>query len=569
MKVVTYRITLLEPALVTEMSRDPNSDVAAPYLPGTALRGAIIGKYIQQERRANPTYELKADGTNERRLFFDNQTRFLNGYLSLKNKRSLPTPRSWHQEKHDVAVQSDVWRAEVFDFAVDERQTLEQPQGIGASFFLPFSNGSLVAPRRSLTVHTARTRRFGRAVSPTNNSSFDKNKGDTVGAVYRYDSLASNQTFAAAILCEDDSDAATLATLLKGVNENREETLLGGSRTGGYGLALFHHIDTVNSDEWHEYESFGDDIDDPDVSSTPVNTKREIAITFLSDVLVRDANGQPVVDEEAVRQAIIDKLPGVSLTPLKERIFMRGRVVGGFNRKWGLPLPQTLVIQMGSVFVFEADNLAEKSLTVLLWQGIGERRTEGFGRIAVDWHSRSSFTPGAPPPRESEPRLTLEGESKTTAQEMAARLLRKKLGEQLIAKAGEITLHNPPHNSQLARMRNVIHAQLMSNAPSLARVQEYLADIKKRTTARKQFEDASHGSDSLVIWLETHLKFEKPDDAETMRKFEELFDLSGSAYKPTVGGEVALLTTEMCREYMLRFIDAVLARAAKDKRKEN
>jgi len=573
MKVVTYCITLLEPTLVTEINRDPNSDVASPYLPGSALRGALIGKYIQQQRRVNSAYELQADSANERRLFFDNQTRFLNGYLYLEETRSLPTPRSWQQEKHAAAVQSEAVRAEIYDFAVDESQTLEQPQGVGAPFYLPFSNGSLVAPRRHLAVHTARTRRFGRAVG-ADNSSFEK--GDTVGAVYRYDSLAANQTFAAAILCEDDADAARLEALLKGANENEEQTVLGGSRSGGYGLARFHTIDIMDVDKWHEYESSraadDDRADDTSAGSSAsvnaVKTKREISVTLLSDVIVRDANGQSVVDAEAVRTAIADKLAGASLISIEERIFMRGRVIGGFNRKWGLPLPQTLAMQMGSVFVFDADNLDEKGLAALAWQGIGERRAEGFGRIAFDWHNRSSFTPDAHPSREVEPKQSLEGESKSTAQRMAARVLRKKLDDQITAKVIDISFGNPPHNSQLARLRNVIHAQLMSHTPSLAKVQEYLDDIKQRTKAHEQFKNASHGGETLMSWLKKHLDFEKADDAETISEFEILFGLSGTGYVPKVGGEEAQLTTALSREYMLKFIDAVLARAAKDKRPE-
>ncbi len=100
----------------------------------------------------------------------------------------------------------------------------------------------------------------------------------------------------------------------------------------------------------------------------------------------------------------------------------------------------------------------------------------------------------------------------------------------------------------------------------LATVQAYLDDIKKRSTANKQFEITSHGGDTLMSWLEKHLDFEKADDAETIRGFEILFGLSG--YMPKVGGEEAQLTTALSREYMLKFIDAVLARAAKDKRTE-
>ena len=46
MKVINYRIDLLEPTLVTSLQGDPNSAVAFDYLPGSVLRGILIGKYL-------------------------------------------------------------------------------------------------------------------------------------------------------------------------------------------------------------------------------------------------------------------------------------------------------------------------------------------------------------------------------------------------------------------------------------------------------------------------------------------------------------------------------------------
>src|SRR5262245_29272702 len=75
-KIITYHITLLEPTLVTALEGDPNSAVAFPYLPGSTLRGAVIGKYLRHEQLR------QLDSTDEqvRRLFFDATTRYLNGY---------------------------------------------------------------------------------------------------------------------------------------------------------------------------------------------------------------------------------------------------------------------------------------------------------------------------------------------------------------------------------------------------------------------------------------------------------------------------------------------------------
>src|SRR3989442_206739 len=95
MKVLTYRIVLQEPALVTGLVGDPNSAVAESHLPGSVLRGALIGRYL----RASGRKELDAANGAERRLFLSGETRFLNGYPTEQERRTLPVPLSWHREK--------------------------------------------------------------------------------------------------------------------------------------------------------------------------------------------------------------------------------------------------------------------------------------------------------------------------------------------------------------------------------------------------------------------------------------------------------------------------------------
>ncbi len=105
MKVINYRIDLLEPTLVTSLQGDPNSAVAFDYLPGSVLRGILIGKYLGSKSAD------ASDGTL-RRLFFDGTTRYLNGYpLDAYDHPGLPVPVSWQQVKDDRR------KIEIFDFA--------------------------------------------------------------------------------------------------------------------------------------------------------------------------------------------------------------------------------------------------------------------------------------------------------------------------------------------------------------------------------------------------------------------------------------------------------------------
>jgi CRISPR-associated protein Csx10 len=533
MKAILYRIKLLEPTLVTALEGDPNEGVAVSCLPGSVLRGAVIARYL----RSNNLNQLDAADPTVRRLFFDGTTRYLNGYpLDHLGERTLPTPLSWQREKGN--------ETEIFDFAIEEPGGDEkQWQGVSQPFCSLGQQDEgkqevrLVQPERHIAVHTARTRRFGRAM-PMN--VLDPSKGDTPGAVYRYDALAAGQSFEAVVLCDNDADADTIRALLEG------EAALGGSRSAGYGRVRFHDVREVEN--WREVaEPIVPDVDG------------KLIVTLLSDALLRDENGQFSADPRIITN-VLSKYLGVSLTLRKA--FLRGTVVGGFNRKWGLPLPQSLAVAMGSVFVYGPPNCGLDKLRALEMQGIGERRAEGFGRLAINWlreaewkvdltaASRTISAAGIPPGSESERLL----------KQMAERMLRQRLDERLIAKVHAIEINNQPSNAQLHRLRHIIHDELMKPEPNPRRVLAFLGDVKERNTARKQFQRARIGTRTLLEWMEETLK---ANDGQ----WNSLFGWQPSDL-PQVGGVKAELTHTLRTEYILRFIDAVLARAAKKGRRE-
>jgi CRISPR-associated protein Csx10 len=538
MKVITYRIELLEPTLVTALQGDPNEGVAFDYIPGSALRGAIIKKYLQ----VNRLNDLDAADLDIRRLFFDGTTRYFNGYpFDRLGKRTLPTPLSWHREKGD--------EQEIFDFAVEPLDISDdkQWQWVGKPFCSlgePEEEGKqkvrLVQPERHIAVHTARTRRFGRAM-PAN--VLDQSKGDVPGAVYRYDALAAGQTFEAIVICSNDADAVKIRPLLS------DEVMLGGSRSGGYGRAKLEFVREDSADNWRE-------VGLPFI--TEVDGK--LIITFLSDALIRDRNGQFTADPHVVTEALSQRL-GV---PLKlQQAFLLGEIIGGFNRKWGLPLPQALALRMGSVFVFDRPDCDESKLRQLELQGIGERRAEGFGRVAVNWHTEPELKvdPTRPTPSIAAGAIPSGSDSERLLKRMAERLLRRRLDERLVAKANEINIVNPPHNSQLSRLRNILHDELMKEVPDPQRVRDFLKRVEERNAARKQFERARIGHTPLLKWLEETLQITDENKWKLLLGFQ-----AGDARK--VGGMGATLTDALRIEYVLRLIDAVLARAAKERRKE-
>jgi CRISPR-associated protein Csx10 len=523
MKAIRYRITLIEPTLVASFGGAPDSVEAFDYLPGSVLRGVFIGKYL----RANGGGELDIMDSETRRLFFDGSTRFLNGYpLDRLDNRMLPTPLSWRKKKDD--------ESEIFDFSIDREEG--EVKAISDPFCsLGSSDARLHQSERLLTIHTTRTRRFGRAMNTKKHKLQDD---DAPGAVYRYDALAANQVFEAAILCDRDEDADLLKEFIKG------DIFLGKSRSSGYGRASIKLCDP--DDEWREAPPYDDAHD-------------ALILTLLSDTLLRDQNGSYTADACELQRLVSERL---SVRLILRDAFVKSHIVGGFNRKWGLPLPQALALQAGSVLVFEADEApAPEKLDALLWQGIGERRTEGFGRVGVNWHTYAQVkVDDIPRSRTLQTVEIKQDKSKRIAQRMLEQLLRKRLEEKLYGYVTRFDIKDAPHKSQLSRVRAVAQQALFGEPPDPQLVRTFLQNLRPK--ARRQFEKARVGSQSLLTWITESCN---QDILQTLGFQEEEIP----KLRTSDGTLTATISPKMKAEYTLRYIDAVLARAAKLKRGES
>lgn len=528
MKVIKFRITTEEPVLVTSFQGDPNSDVSYDYIPGSTIRGFLISRYL----RAHP--ELPEDiliDQTVRSLFFETDTRFLNAYLSTDNKkhpRSLPIPLPWRHEKGD---ESCILDQSYYSNNEDEQTDSEhQPSTkklvrVGHKFcqLTKKSNIILFRPQRRINIHNQRSRKRGRATVDT-------------GQVYRYESLEAGQSFESVILCNQETDATVLEQLLK-----RSQTArIGGSRTAGYGKVTISDTLCTDVSNWTEV-------------GKPVQSriKKRVAITLLSDAIICNDYGQYVV--EAPIQAIADAM-GVEQISQAPKSYMGSTFVGGFNRKWGLPLPQVQAVAAGSVFVFPNLEITEEQAWQIEWQGIGERRNEGFGRVAVNWlPERSKFEVEKPAQTQREqPSEKLSSTSETLAQKMASRLLRQKLDLALERKLTEWPLSGEITNSQLSRLMLVANQALVEKQPDL--INQFFTNL--RSNAKTKFEAAKLGSQPLQercqTWLENPKNTLWLDQKLTIK----------------IAGITAEVTQSLGQEYALRLIIATARKGIKQAAKQ-
>lgn len=553
MKFISYQIKLLQPVLVTDLEGEPNSSVSLNYLPGSVLRGALISKFIQAQKKQSGQSGIDAEDDEMQRLFFNGATRYLNAYPVEDSQRTLPTPSSWHSKKGDE--KPVMGRPQVYDFALYDLSEEEHGERTDLKWQMrrePFCTLSgreirLLRPERRLAVHTARNRKFGRPLNPERIAEMIKNKkldkDDEAGTIYRYEALAADQTFAAVIVCEHDDDVLRLLPLLSGPAK------VGRSKLAGYGQIRFEKAEQF--DTWRE------------IPGELVSDGAKLIITLLSDALIRDKNGQFAVDRETVKEIIGKKL-GCQLELTDA--FMRGHEVGGFNRKWGMPMAQALAVRMGSVFVFKNPNCDATKLHDLEISGIGERRVDGFGRIAINWNIVEEELHFAPDSKNGLYRslsIPLDTPAAKLAGKMVERMLRQRIEDRLVAVANDLQIKDPPKRSQLSRLRNIIQDELLEQQPEPARLNGFLKSVRERKAARRQFERARIGGQPMIEWLEDTCK---KTDASS---WKALFDVKTGDLRQI--GDVAPeidQNDKLRNEYLLRYIDAALARAAKPKKEK-
>lgn len=524
MIAITFTINLIQPLLASALEGDPNSGTSFPYVPGSVIRGTIIDQYLAHQ----PAVDL-ADDTDARRYFFSGQTRYLNAYLldnTQKANRTLPTPLSWIKDKNSADNYSVVDKAHPDFVSPDSLAQFEQPKPVESAFYSSAEAGvTTYKPLKSIKVHNQRDRRAGRAT-------------DAAGAIFRYEALATGQRFGGVILCESAADADVIESLLA------EVTHMGGSRQAGYGQVEI--LDIQRPDPWQE------------AATQAVGAGATLTVTLLSDLIVRDEQGQYT---DVLPAPVLATAVGLPPETIRLRqAFKRAALVAGFNRKWGLPLPQTPAIQAGSVFIFVTDQaLAQNDLATLVANGLGERRAEGFGRIAVNgWVYTQPQFQLATTEEQERPKtelLQLSKESLRLARLMTRRHRQRTLERQLAQAINEIQLRKPPKKSQLGGLRVVLRTALAEQKTTTAL--DYLK--KMRPAGRRQFEQARmvRARQNLYDWLEAQL--------ETPSGVWELLSYQPSDHNPLKLDQTTVDDTDeqLAVTYTLRLLDGVLAKATK------
>jgi len=348
--VITYRLTLESPVVLSIPGGDPNSAETLSYISGSAVAGALAGQ-------CQPTDE-SGGMTIFQQLFLDESVRYLNAYPEGENNsRLLPPPLSLCTRKG--------YPDEIYDLAEPYSDCLIEEaddQGMAYQYqtwregYIRFANGAVKhrSAQQTSAIHHQRDRKLGRA----------KEKQDPI---FSYISLNSGERFIGKILMDDSTHSHLLVRLLE-----NNPLYLGRSRSAQYGRAM---ASVISQEECFNFIEAGKDID-------VVNPDSRLVVTLLSDYIGTDINGHPTPD--AFIPELANRLGTVLATEMVSFVGMRP--VSGYVNKWQMPRPVLPALQAGSVFVIQTGNTPSNHVHTLLWEGLGQRRAEGFGRLAFNWH---------------------------------------------------------------------------------------------------------------------------------------------------------------------------------------
>ena len=384
-KVVTYRLKLREPVILASSDGDPSTVESLPYISGSSVLGAAAQRWLRT--RQNGT-DPAVDPTFTD-CFLDGTVRWLNAYPEGRGKtRLLPIPRTLVTRKRELgSVHWSVFdqaSAEFSETRQDEPDTQWKPIGKTPFVVLSSTDDDMFAcegrdTRRSPRLHHMRDdREAGRSKD---------------GAIFSYFAIEAGESFIGHVLCDDEQQSDVVQRLLAG-----GPIALGRSRTATYGGWAEVEVWTDGASQWREVPGSVADKDEP----------KRVVVTLLSDYLGVSESGQP--EPEALEREVGAAL-GIDIAPVA--CFLAPKDVSGYVSKWRMPRPRHPAIAAGSVLVFDGVTVDRARVAALEWAGLGIRRAEGFGRVAVNWHgvlelAGSSFVrPLALTPRDDDDRRPL------------------------------------------------------------------------------------------------------------------------------------------------------------------
>lgn len=306
------------------------------YIPGSTLRGLVVNSLLSQGEKFE----------KYKRRIFSSQVQFMNAYLMIEEKELIPSLKGFYEDKKEYIGKKQIENGMVTEIAAGaKRASLGHYCYIndGCIFYTDVQTGE------DLNINTGK---------------------DSDKAIFRSQYMKKDQRFVGYINFTEDVEEE-LILLIEQVFHGI--IYIGNKRFAGYGACKC--IDTEIK-EGMPYEELRN-----------VQTSDAFFLVLLSDTVMVNEYGEMsgLYIPELEQELGCEKLEIV-------RCATSIREVYGYNRIWKGTVPSAVMYEAGSVFYIKAAGKVEaERLCSLEKKGIGIRRNEGFGQIAI-WDSYSEIT---------------------------------------------------------------------------------------------------------------------------------------------------------------------------------
>ncbi len=345
---VRYEIKLEEPVKMGKQGSQSNTQ-SLSYLTGSSLRGAILGKFIsvwckgfQGDLSREPEY---------RDTLFKN-TYFFDAYPKFEKTSMIPVPELFYADKHELRrAMREEEKSGKNVFAI---------HGYGALHEKPAEGENSVDVGRYCLFSEKKMRT--KAVKKTANLHIALDDGINGAQMFEYEAIAAGQVFEGILCCGTLEDAKKYRDILQ-----NEVFYLGGSKGSGYGRC---RIGNARLAEWEEIRQ--------EFPAGRTGQEGTLVVYALSNLILTDEWGSPT---GKIREGFWEEKLGISGVKL-EKSFVSTILTSGFNHTWRAGQVQQTAVRAGSVFIYSyTGSLDLQNAAQLEEEGVGLRRTEGFGRI--------------------------------------------------------------------------------------------------------------------------------------------------------------------------------------------
>jgi len=509
-KFYPFKIKLKSPVIITTPRGDPNSANCLPYVTGSSIRGALAELFIDNKELF---YKIILSG----------KINFLNCYPYENNARVLPLPASL-RKKEEEADNKLISPIDLLGYSCEGNNWPEEQLKELDFHFLTLTRADKygVKVKTSYNIHHQTNRERGRPIP-----------GE--GVIFSYESIDAGQEFAGMLLIRGNDEDHKLLEIIKQEVKNKikNQLIIGRSKNAQYG--------GVGEIEWLDSHIREREIE---LDLFDLNEGEDFIALLTSDYIGRniDTGHQ---DPLWIEKELAKKFGDNKIKVVRKR--WKFGIAGGFNRKWGLPIPQSITLKAGSVLLLKALKPIKKDeLLYIEQQGLGERKIDGFGRIVFlkpkEFNIRSEL-PHKEPEKQKIP-------IPETIDKMQERILKEMINRKIKGKAFELghKVQNIPPSSLLGRLSSY----LRGGQESISRLDEFLKALDETNKpAEEKLKKCRLGNENLYRWLKNQIN--------TTKAPEFLYDLCQKYYiKDEEHAKKILNSPEIIQYIKWKYIGEVL-----------